>query len=233
MEYIILAAGIGKRLQALGANTPKCLLELHGVPLVERIIDTIDPENTHTKTIVIGEEGECWNEKNRSRFDAYPARIISNPKNVTLDNTYSLYLALQEVKSWPVVIIDGDLVFQAKIFQQLIDVPHDNVLLSRPMHSTDKGGVIRVDTDNHIVEIGESVEGEGPFYIYAGIAKIGEELGRYLIGHLQEHVKIVDALHAASATLPIYNETFSDEQAWININTEEKFNEARELYGKK
>lgn len=231
MKYLILAAGVGKRLMPLTNDIPKCFLEVNQKPIIEYILESIDPQDTVDKFIVVGEEGRCWNSKIYKHLKSYPLQMIYNPKNIQLDNTYSLLLGLKEIGKEPVIIIDGDILFKKKIFMKLLNSKHENVLLSRPIESSrEKGGRIRVDTNNKIIEIGESVSGEPSSYIYSGIARIGEELNFYLQKNLSKHKKIVDALNEACKSFDIYNLAFRGNRNWININTIEKLKEARRIY---
>ena len=42
MKVLVLAAGYGTRLKALGENTPKALLPINGKPLINFILKTIE-----------------------------------------------------------------------------------------------------------------------------------------------------------------------------------------------
>ncbi len=234
MKYLILAAGIGKRLIPLTNKTPKCLLKIDQKPIVEHILKTIDPLNRVDKFIVTGREGSCWNRENYRQLKAYPLRIIYNSKNIRLENAYSLLLGLKKIGMGPVIIVDGDILFKKKIFVKLLNSKYENVLLSRPMQSPkEKGGRIRVGSGSKVIEIGESVSGKSSSYIYSGMAKIGKELAFYFIKNLHRHKKIVDALNEACKLFDIYNLSFRGSQNWINVNSIEALKKAREIYGKK
>ncbi len=233
MKYIILAAGVNKRLQDSSKNLPKCLMEVGGKPIIEHIFNTIDPKNEVQKIIVVGTEGNCWNDNVHERFSSYQCEIVYNPKNIELDNSYSLYLALRKVDKEPVIIIDGDLIFDEEILTLLINSKYENALLSRRMLSDDeKGGIIKIDVSGKIIEVGETLSTGYFTYLYAGIAKIEQHLAKYLLKHLEEHAKIVDAFNNACAEFEIYNVPFNTKKKWININTMGKLTEANKLYEK-
>ena len=60
MQAIILAAGMGKRLGALTRNNTKCMIQVNGVTLIERMMKQLDRLSPSLEKIVIvtGYEGE-------------------------------------------------------------------------------------------------------------------------------------------------------------------------------
>ena len=42
MQAMILAAGMGKRLKELTSNATKCMVEVNGVTLIERMLSQLD-----------------------------------------------------------------------------------------------------------------------------------------------------------------------------------------------
>lgn len=51
---IIIAAGLGSRLRPLTDNTPKCMLEVNGKPLIRHCIDNLQENNVEKISIVTG-----------------------------------------------------------------------------------------------------------------------------------------------------------------------------------
>lgn len=234
MKFLILAAGIGKRLMPLTKNIPKCLLKINQKLIIEYILEAIDPNNKFDKFIVIGKEGNCWNDKTYKLLKLYPVQIIYNSRNIQLDNTYSLLLGLKIIGKEDVIIVDGDIIFQRKIFLKLLNSRYENALLSRPVKNiNERGGRIKVGISSRIIEIGESISAKPQLYMYSGIAKIGRELNSYLQKNLIKHKKIVDAMNEACKLFDIYNLTFNDNKNWVNINNIEEFRKARQIYEEK
>ncbi|MFR6258106.1 MAG: NTP transferase domain-containing protein, partial [Anaerovoracaceae bacterium] len=58
MQAIILAAGMGKRLKNLTQNNTKCMVEVNGVTLIDRMLHQIEKCNVSRIVIVVGYEGE-------------------------------------------------------------------------------------------------------------------------------------------------------------------------------
>ena len=56
MDYAIIAAGEGSRLVQEGMKTPKPLIRLHGVPLIDRLIHIFLRHHATSISIIVNEE---------------------------------------------------------------------------------------------------------------------------------------------------------------------------------
>ena len=82
MQAIILAAGMGKRLGALTRNNTKCMIQVNGVTLIERMMRQLDRLSPSLEKIVIvtGYEGEKL-KTFLSRLDiSTPVEYVDNPR---------------------------------------------------------------------------------------------------------------------------------------------------------
>lgn len=167
MKAIILAAGRGNRLGKLTDHTPKCLLKLGHETILERQIRLLNESGIKNEeiTIVAGYKADSFSNINAS--------VIINKDYYKTDNAYSLFLGLNAVED-DVLIIDGDLVFEAVILERLINSPFSNVLLcSRSELNFGDTGVI-VDQNNEILEIGKHIVNTQ--YLYLGLAKLSKNI---------------------------------------------------------
>lgn len=57
MQAVILAAGMGKRLGDLTKCNTKCMVEVNGIRLIERMLYILDKKGLSRIVIVIGYEG--------------------------------------------------------------------------------------------------------------------------------------------------------------------------------
>ena len=116
MKGIILAAGQGVRLRPLTNNIPKCLVELFGKPIIEWQIKTFRKCGITDLSIITG----------------YKKEMISFPDihffhNDLYDETNmveTLFCAREKLID-SVVVSYGDIVFEEKILQKLLDSESD------------------------------------------------------------------------------------------------------------
>jgi len=86
---IILAAGMGTRLQPLTLTTPKSQIVVNGKPMIERQIEHLQESGVNEIFIVTG----YLHEKFGYLKTKYGVKLIHNDKFAEYNNIYSIYLA--------------------------------------------------------------------------------------------------------------------------------------------
>ena len=104
-QAILLAAGYGKRLEPFTEKTPKPLLEIGGVRIIERLIESLLQWGIADITVVTGYRKEC--------FSYLPGkysyvRLCENPAYCEGNNILSLHAARHILKRGSVMILDAD-----------------------------------------------------------------------------------------------------------------------------
>lgn len=92
---IILAAGFGSRMIPINSETPKALLEVHGEPLIERLIKQLNEVGIQDIRIVIGFQKE----KFEYLIDQYDVKLIVNPEYARKNNLSSLALTADSISN--------------------------------------------------------------------------------------------------------------------------------------
>lgn len=100
---IIMAAGLGSRMQPVTLTTPKPLVKVNGTRMIDTVIQALHHNGIYEIYVVVGYLKEQF-------FDLetqYPGvKIIVNPYYNTCNNISSLYVARQYLND--VIILDGD-----------------------------------------------------------------------------------------------------------------------------
>lgn len=99
---IIMAAGIGKRMQPLTFEVPKPLVKVNGVRMIDTVVDGLLANGISEIHVVVGhlKEQFCAWAKDR------PVHLIENPCYDTCNNISSLYAAREYLEDC--IILDGD-----------------------------------------------------------------------------------------------------------------------------
>lgn len=99
---IIMAAGIGKRMQPLTFQIPKPLIKVNGVRMIDTVVDGLKKNGITEIYVVVGhlkEQFYAWSE-------GKDIGIIENPYYDTCNNISSLYVARKHLGEC--IILDGD-----------------------------------------------------------------------------------------------------------------------------
>ena len=102
-QATILAAGYGLRMVPINTEEPKGLLEVHGEPLIERIIKQLHEVGITDIKIVVGFMKEHY----EYLINEYDVDLIVNPYYSTRGNVYSLYLAKDRLANGYIIPCDN------------------------------------------------------------------------------------------------------------------------------
>ena len=174
MKVLILAAGMGSRLKELIKEIPKCLLKEGDKTLLERQIEVLEEFSIKKNDVilVIGKEGDCWNEENIQKIKNIHDNILINPINSKTSPAYSLRLGLEGIDKGPVLILDGDLFLGKNIYSKILNNQNKSCLLTKfSENKREEGNRVMLKKDR-VRAIGRDVISEN---IYMGVIMIGDD----------------------------------------------------------
>lgn len=116
---LLLAAGTGSRLSPLTDSTPKCLVEVNGLPILERLILSLRSHGFKRLVVVVGHLSEVIQDYLGSRYADIEIDYIASPLYKTTNNIYSLWLAGKVIDE-PFLLIESDLVFQPAMLKPML-----------------------------------------------------------------------------------------------------------------
>ena len=106
---IIIAAGEGKRLRPITETTPKPLVSVNGIRIIDTIINALKEEGIHKIYIVVGYQKE----KFREVYGNDPSiHFLDNPHYREGNNITSMYIARDLLPES--VVIEGDILVKNK-----------------------------------------------------------------------------------------------------------------------
>ena len=129
MQAIILAAGMGKRLKELTQNNTKCMVEVNGVTLIDRMLHQIDELHLSRIVIVIGYEGQKLIDYITMLDINTPIVYVNNSIYDKTNNIYSLSLAKDWLCKDDTLLFESDLIFEDSVLKVLVDDPRDTLAL--------------------------------------------------------------------------------------------------------
>lgn len=150
MQAIILAAGMGKRLKELTSNATKCMVEVNGVTMIERMLSQLDALKLNRIVVVVGYEGKKLMEYIGSLNISTPIEYVDNDIYYKTNNIYSLYMAKDYLVQDDTLLLESDLIFEDSILQRLLDNPYPSLALVAKFESWMDGTVVTLDEEDNI-----------------------------------------------------------------------------------
>lgn len=144
MQVIILAAGSGKRLYPLTETTPKCLVEVHGKPIIFNALDALVAAGIERIVIVTGHLAEQVKGRIGGDWKGVPVVYVHNPDYAKTNNIYSLWLARGHMDR-DSVLMECDLFFDPELIARLLEGDWDSVALVDPFKPFMDGTVVAVN----------------------------------------------------------------------------------------
>lgn len=190
---IILAAGMGVRLNPLTGDLPKCLIPLNGASLLERCISKITRNGIKTIVVVIGFQGDKIRQALEGGADGSANIVyIENHDYRRTNNIVSLWLA-REYLEQGAFIIEGDVAFDGSAFAKLVQDPGRSLWMADRFRKGMDGCLLMSGEENRIVSL-QIVREELKDYTEhmfksVGILKISRDSGMLLSRLLDDEVR--------------------------------------------
>ena len=150
MQAIILAAGMGKRLKELTQDRTKCMVQVNGVALIDRMLHQIESRHLSRIVIVVGYEGEKLMKYIDTLGIRTPIVYVQNPIYDKTNNIYSLALAKDYLCQDDTLLFESDLIFEDAVIDQLLDDPRETLALVDKYESWMDGTCVKLGPDDSI-----------------------------------------------------------------------------------
>ena len=236
MQAIILAAGIGKRLQEEGKKQPKCFLTIGGKRLVDRYVETLTQCGVTDITFVLGYMAEDVQAHLEKKHPDLELDYIVNEEYLK-GNILSAYAAAGCFDQ-PFVLMDADVAFPGTLFSKLLESENENcLLLDTDFNNDDEEMKLGADDAGRVWEIDRklskeySVMGEG-----VGFFKCGSSAGQTFrtllkkrVENKEENLEYETVLNDLMKEVYIGYETV-DGMPWTEIDFPEDLERAREIF---
>lgn len=172
---IIMAAGIGKRMQPVTLYTPKPMVKVNGVRMIDTVIRGLHQNGIYEIYVVVGHLKDQFR-KLEKEYEG--VQLIENPYYAVCNNISSLYVARDHIEN--AILLDGDqIIYNPEILTPEFERSGYNCVW------TDK------ETDewlltvrNGIVEECSRTGGKGGWQLYS-VSRWTSEDGKKLKRHLE------------------------------------------------
>jgi choline kinase len=121
MKAVILAAGCATRLRPHSDDTPKTLLPVGGVPILRRTITSLMRVGFDQFVIGTGYLEHMVRDAVASWFPGLDVVFVTNKDFRSTNNAFSLLLTRPHVENDGFMLLDGDVVFDLGVIEELVE----------------------------------------------------------------------------------------------------------------
>jgi NDP-sugar pyrophosphorylase family protein len=233
---LLLAAGTGSRLHPLTNSIPKCLTEVSGIPMLERLLDCLHEHKFKRLVVVLGHLEEHIRKYLALHAGDLIVDYVVSPVYRTTNNIYSLWLAREAIQE-PFLLIESDLIFDAPLLEKML---YPNRMAVSKILPWMNGTTVTADASLGLTafQLGSKSKDRGVRYktvnIYslslASWRRIGERLDQYIrAGRVNEYYEAVFAEMTADGSLSFQCVMF-DNARWYEVDTLEDLSAAELLF---
>ena len=143
---------MGKRLGELTKENTKCMIEVNGEKLIDRMLSQLSGLNLKRVVIVVGYQSDNLIQHIGKRYEGkLRIEFVLNPIYDKTNNIYSLALAKEQLQEDDTLLLESDLIFEDRMLKLLTDNPYPNLALVAKYETWMDGTMVRIDADNNIV----------------------------------------------------------------------------------
>jgi len=234
-NFIIPAAGVGKRLQPLTKNIPKSMVEIGNKTIIEHQLNVIPAELVKQLVIITGHKGEILMRFVEGLGLPYPVTFYKNERYYNTHCTFSLLMAYREMLEG-FVYINADLLFSHENLMTLLESEHSDAICARRIvnYRTDlqqirtEGGKIiewKLHTDKP-----NDAEVIGPLKLSAESARIVVNYCNSLTRDELSHLPCFTLFSLLLGQID-YHTVFLKNDSWCEIDTLEDLEKAKQNWG--
>lgn len=149
MHAVILAAGLGTRLRPLTDETPKPLIRVGGIPIIERTLAEL-PNTVREIVIIVGYRGDQIRDAIGETWEGRPVRYATQEE--LRGNGHAMHVA-RLLLGDRFLVLNGDDLYRRADLERLME--HDLGLLVRQLDSPVQSGAIICDEQGRLMGIEE------------------------------------------------------------------------------
>ncbi len=233
---LLLAAGTGSRLSPLTDSTPKCLVEVNGIPILERLIRSLRSHGFKRLVVVVGHLSDVVQDYLGSWYAGLEITYVASPRYKTTNNIYSLWLAGKVIDE-PFLLIESDLVFHPELLKPMLQP--DRIAVSKRLPWMN-GTTVTLNEQQQLeaLWLGAVNRNDADHFKTVNIYSFSRSTWQSIWDRLDRHItakKVTGYYESVLAELVAeekltFAPVFFDADRWYEIDTLEDLSEAEEMF---
>ena len=153
MEAIVLAGGLGTRLQSVVSDVPKPMAPIGTKPFLEYILKYLKKNGISRVILSVGYKWETIQNYFTNEYDGI--ELVYSVETEPLGTGGAIKKALESIEEQEVYIVNGDTFFDIEL-QKLTLVHNSKMILSlKTMHNFDRYGCVECDDNGYVTDFAE------------------------------------------------------------------------------
>ena len=190
MKAVILAAGCATRLRPHSDDTPKTLLPVGGVPILRRTITSLLRCGFDQFVIGTGYLEHMVREAVGTWFPGLDVTYVINREYASTNNAYSLLLTREHVEHSGFILLDGDVVFDVSVVEELVERGPDCLAVRSVGEIGLEEVKVTADNEERVLAIGKHVPVRSAMGESVGIELFSAVSSKRLFAALHQRVRV-------------------------------------------
>jgi|TARA_B100001245_G_scaffold163042_1_gene122957 choline kinase len=227
MMGLILAAGAGTRME--NSTTPKCLLNLGGLSIIEYQLQCFKEFGINDIVMVVGFNSDMIKERVGTNV-----KYVSNLNYRTTNNLYSMWEARRSIND-DFICIYSDLLFHKDILKNCID-SQSNVCLMVEKKTREETMRVKIH-DNQITQVNKLIPFGNADGNFIGMAKFSKDEKKFLFDEINELIQTgsqqsyyTSAIENLISKGRLINYAYTAGYPWIDIDTIDELSAAKTVF---
>ncbi len=229
-DAIILCGGLGTRLRAVTGDKPKALVDLHGQPFMDILLEYLKIQGIHRVILCIGHGADAIKEYYRTH--SFGLEIISSRETEPMGTGGAVKLARPLIKSENFFVLNGDS-FCNVTLKSVLDFHHAHHALATQVLVKSYGGkdvgTVVIDDDRRILHFREKTVESAPAgitaYMNTGVCCFNRAIFDFMPA--VKKFSLEYDLYPKIISEPFYG--FPTDAAFWDVGTPERLEQAKQL----
>jgi choline kinase len=173
-QVVVLVAGRGNRLHPFTADRPKCLVEINGRSMLDRLLGQLRPLGVRRAVLVTGYRSERLARHIAENPPGMEVVLVENRQYETTENSMSLLCAREPLLAEDFLLCDGDVVMEDGSLAELMTISGSALLIEPKTAMGDEEMKVAIEGDR-IVALSKRLDPRIAAGESIGIQKISAE----------------------------------------------------------
>jgi L-glutamine-phosphate cytidylyltransferase len=193
-KAIIIAAGMGRRLQPYTDHMPKCLVPVRGKPMIVRQMEAFRAQGISEAVVIRGYRAEVLDQRRAELGSGI--QFVENTEFQTNNILQSLFKAADHLRG-PLLLTYADIVFAHDVVEAVMAAPGEFALVvdrdfrqiyeGRTEHPLSEGEVCVVDDAGRMTAVGKrSAPIDAAYGEFIGLAKLSADAVQSMVAAYRE-----------------------------------------------